>query len=381
MEHESYPLSEISPETLTEPMPYTFESIDTLAKDLGVALPNIKAAKRRSDTLLGQLIPLTRDAIPPDAALVVFGSLARGEMTQGSDLDWALLVDGQATHQHQETALKIQAILAKAGDELHFEKPNATGAFGGVVFSHDLVHAIGGGNDTNANLTLRMLLLLEAKALAGDNVLDRVRTTLLRRYFSEEHFSERRLQQREHTPRFLLNDMVRFWRTIAVDYATKLNTRGEEKWALRNTKLRFSRKLLFSASLLICYELDLNPLDDEVLPLGDGRTLPLVAKVAELVGTPPLEIVARALHLALENKWIAREEAAKLLQSYDAFLGLMDTKEKRDHLAKLSSDAAETDEVFANVRDQSERFRAALMSLFFAKEGQIAKLSHRYAIF
>lgn len=361
-------------------MPYTFDTIISLSKELGVELPNIIAAKKRSDALMSQLIPLTRDAIPPDAALVVFGSLARGEMTQGSDLDWALLVDGQATHQHQETALKIQAALAKAGEGMCFQKPNATGAFGGVVFSHDLVHAIGGVNDTNANLTLRMLLLLEATALAGEEVLDRVRTTLLRRYFAEEHFSERRLRQRELTPRFLLNDMVRFWRTIAVDYATKLNTRGEEKWALRNTKLRFSRKLLFSASLLICYELDLNPLD-EVLPLGDGRTLPLVAKVAELVGTPPLEILAQALRLALASNWITREDAIKLLESYDAFLGLMDMKEKRDHLANLSSDAAETDEVFANVREQAERFRAAISALFLAKEGRIAELTHRYAIF
>jgi hypothetical protein len=107
----------------------------------------------------------------------------------------------------------------------------------------------------------------------------------------------------------------------------------------------------------------------------------MVAKVAELVGTPPLEILARALRLALENKWIAHEDAAKLLQSYDAFLGLMDVKAQRDHLAKLSSDAAETDEVFAKVRDQSENFRSALSALFLAKEGRIAELTHRYAIF
>ena len=357
-----------------------FKTVDILSSNLGVNLPNIAAARMRSEELFSKLIPLIQDAIPPDAALVVFGSLARGEMTQGSDLDWALLVDGQATHQHQETAIRIQRDLAKAGQEMGFQNPNATGAFGGVVFSHGLVHAIGGSNDTNANLTIRMLLLLEATALAGGEVLDRVRTTLLRRYFSEEHFSERRLRQRELTPRFLLNDMVRFWRTIAVDYAAKLNTRGEEKWALRNTKLRFSRKLLFSASLLICFELDLNPVD-EVLPLGDGRTLPLVANVAELVGTPPLEIVARALKLALENQWIAREDAGKLLQSYDTFLGLMNLKKKRDHLAKLSSDAAETDEVFANVREQSEVFRSAVSALFLGKEGRIAELTHRYAIF
>lgn len=33
--------------------------------------------------------------VPADTAFVAFGSLARAEWTEASDLDWALLVDGQ----------------------------------------------------------------------------------------------------------------------------------------------------------------------------------------------------------------------------------------------------------------------------------------------
>jgi hypothetical protein len=35
-----------------------------------------------------------------DTSLVVFGSLARGEWTSGSDLDWTYLIDGGANSDH-----------------------------------------------------------------------------------------------------------------------------------------------------------------------------------------------------------------------------------------------------------------------------------------
>ena len=85
-----------------------------------------------------------KNLIPTDTALIVFGSLARGEWTQGSDRDWTLLVDGPVDVQHAEIARQIGEFVAEDN-----KAPGRTGVFGGLTFSHEIVHFIGGDDDTN----------------------------------------------------------------------------------------------------------------------------------------------------------------------------------------------------------------------------------------
>jgi len=60
-----------------------------------------------------------------DTSVVLNGSLARFECTQGSDLDWTLLVDAQANADHQEIYSALGVRLMHRQSEV-LGRPSAT---------------------------------------------------------------------------------------------------------------------------------------------------------------------------------------------------------------------------------------------------------------
>ena len=127
-----------------------------------------------------------------DFSLVVFGSLARNEWTGNSDLDWGLLVDSQAHPEHLPVALEIAKLFR---DHELGREPGRTGIFGNLIFSHELVHQIGGENDPNSNITRRLLLLLESRTIGSADAYSRVIRVILERYFDQGLQSFRRRQE------------------------------------------------------------------------------------------------------------------------------------------------------------------------------------------
>ncbi len=320
--------------------------------------PAIAAAHADSiaeKTILTELVS-DKLSLPPDSTLVAFGSLAREEWSSGSDLDWVLLVDGQVSPAHFSAMLKAQR-------ELEHLAPGATGTFGGLVFSHQLVHLIGGQDDSNRNLTLRMLLLLESVALGQPptQAYDRVLNALLSRYLIEpSSFSQKKL-----TPRFLLNDLIRYWRTLGVDFADKFHDQAGKKAVLRNVKLRFSRKLIYTAGLYSClrwYETQPQPNASETLD-----------HFRHLATTPPLEIIAQAC-LDQDASPTTREA---IFTNYEIFL--LALRDKREELEQLPPGQAAADPLFNHLRDASHPFENALMDLLAAKN--LRSQLVRYAIF
>ncbi len=84
-----------------------------------------------------------------DASIVVFGSLARQEATDGSDVDWTLLADGKADVQHRPMARRVRRVLRENG----WKQPGSERIFGDLSFSHQILNFIGGEDDSNANTT------------------------------------------------------------------------------------------------------------------------------------------------------------------------------------------------------------------------------------
>ncbi len=307
---------------------------DILENDLGFGFPGVYS-----------------DDGTPESDMVVFGSLGRDEWTPSSDIDWTLLVDGRADLEHSKLIRGISDCL-KARE---FAEPGRTGIFGRMTFSHDILHHIGGENDTNRNITQRILLLLEAKPVGNDSPdgpYSRVIDMVLKRYL------ESGTSHQATVPRFLLNDIVRYWRTMCVDFAWKEWEQGGDKWGERNAKLRISRKLIFAAGLLVCLQLD---------KCSD----PIHEKLKSSFSLTPLEIMAKFL-LSLSDR---REElATKIVGSYDKFLDIMGNRENRKRLKRRDVD------VWQNIKELSDNFQNGLENLFFETE-ELRELTRTYGVF
>ena len=348
-------------------------SLDRLARNLGVTWSNLDQARELAGITRRKLTEALSDVVSDDVSIVVSGSLARGEFTSGSDIDWTLLVDGLSDAKHLDLTIEIgKTIQALAPKEVGQEK-----TFGTMVFSHDLVHQIGGEDDTNKNLTRRLLLLLESRAIGRDAAYRRVVRNILNRYLLEDRGFWGGSGHR--VPRFLQNDFARYWRTMAVDFAFKLRTRSGRGWAIRNMKLRMSRKLIYVSGLLACYRCHLDYTPDERLTLFKDKTRreEVIEHLEQVFSATPLEIVASVL---LRNPQL-NESALKILGSYDEFVGILSAKENRDDLEALTEQAAETNELYQHVRHLSHTFRDGLLEFFFDSESEMESLTKNYGVF
>jgi predicted nucleotidyltransferase len=312
-----------------------------------------------------------------DTSLVVFGSLARGEWTSGSDLDWTYLIDGQANSDHLRIAQKINGLVRK-----RFIGPGATGTFGNLAFSHELIHQIGGQNDTNKNTTQRILLLLESAPIGNRiQAYDRVILGVINRYLEEDTHLLSHDSSHYRVPRFLLNDIVRFWRTMAVDFASKQRDREGSGWGLRNAKLRMSRKLIFASGLLVCFSASLDPeLKKQIFTMKSTDDNAIRSNLANhlknFVMLTPLEVLEKSVRSCDVSENVARD----LFGTYGEFLTILGDEKTRQDLAELRAKDSRTDATFKRVREISETFEKALDAMFF-ENPILAPLTRKYGVF
>jgi hypothetical protein len=314
-------------------------SLDELRNRQKKEWPAIAKAKNDAAARLALVRRIVQEAAnggpidSEDISVVVFGSLAREEWTSGSDLDWSLIIDGGVDHEHAHAAALFRQKISDAA----LKSPGPTGIFGALTFSHGLVHQIGGEDDTNRNTTRRMLLLLESRPVNAVGAYNRVVDAILNRYLQND-FRVFRLK----VPRFLQNDLHRFWRTMCVDYANKFRERAGAGWATRIIKLRMSRKLIFAAGLLTCFYSDPKLVQIVNPELANNASAALqVEYLRTIFQRPPIEIVAGALLRHGSPKSIGL-----ILDSYDRFLATMDDQAKREHLETLPPNGEEKDATF-----------------------------------
>lgn len=310
--------------------------LERLAAVANRDFPNLLSARERTaEGLAERQVRLSALAHDPDASVVLMGSWGRAEVTSGSDDDFMVLVDGEQRDEVEPSVTDVQEALGRS--------PGDQGVFGRPVFSRSLVDNVGLDRDDNTNLTRRMLLTLESVPLTAAEVYERAREKVLARYLGESIKDYR-------PPRFLLNDTVRYWRTVCVDFAGK-ELEGPHKWGLRNAKLRTSRKVLFASGLLPI--LECAKFDREAIP----------GFLRERLAMPPTDRIA-----ACFLEYGAADSGARALGAYDEFLGLLDDEAFRRALFEVTRETADRSPEFGEVARLGEELEQGLLALLFETE-------------
>lgn len=316
----------------------------------GVRFGNIAAARDRTERGLVErrerLATLDEDG---DATVVLMGSWGRSEVTSESDDDFMVLFEGPSREDARPTIDAVAELLSG-------HAPGSEEIFGGQVWLDDLRGKVGRDEDSNANLTRRMLLVLESVPVCGDETHARAISVLLGGYLeaNAKHY---------RPPRFLLNDLIRYWRTIAVDFESKMRQRKGEGWGLRNAKLRLSRKALFAGGLLPVLECYRYTSDEMAAYLGERMSVPPLDRIADVfIDHGELDAGVRSL------------------SAYDEFLGILDDGDKRGQLSELSAEEAAESPLFERVTELGREFEGGLLALLF-DDPELRRRMREYIVF
>ena len=231
-----------------------------------------------------------------------------------------------------ERKVTFEALL---DDNLTIKLPASEGVFDKPL-AVDEICEIGGLKDKNVTITRRMLLLLEGEWVFNAAAFHEVRDRLLDEYLRND-------PGRDKICMFLLNDIIRYWRTICIDLEHKSGIGGKPR-EIRLIKLRFARLLLYASG---------------VFAIGHGHGLSAADKkidLFELLGMCPIDRIQAV---------VGETAAAPVFNRYAEFLKALDTGDIRQSLEKDGPDA----KVFSHMRGTARCFRDELYDLMLEHFG------------
>lgn len=165
-----------------------------------------------------------RQFVEERVTLYVTGSFGRLEARydpsdpgKGSDLDVFFMYmpkDGSTRELSRLAWFQLIAAVIDVAGELNFKRFSRDGAF---LKAHNVFYVgseLGSSNEDAENgFTARLLLLLEGRPLANDELFEKVLLETIGFYFRD--FPAHREQFRAYA---LINDILRYWRTLCLNY-------------------------------------------------------------------------------------------------------------------------------------------------------------------
>lgn len=243
-----------------------------------------------------------------DRLVTVFcaGSIGRKDSGKQSDLDLFVLANETIS---QLDTYHFFAQLIRINNELKYQEFSNDGEFLKVYQLKDLTSLTGSREEDSQNVfTARMLFLLESTPACNDLLYSKFLHDVISHYCRDEKEDDPSFK-----PLFLLNDLLRYWRTLCLNYE-RIRHDSNKPWRKKNVNLKFSRMLTVYGT---------------VLPLITGAEHTR-KEIFGLCKCSPLERLAIGLDKL--NAPELKTEFSKFLENYEYFLKLKEEEEIRDDL-------------------------------------------------
>ncbi len=243
------------------------------------------------------------------------GSIGRKEVGDKSDLDLFTLSPDSFNRLAQ---INLFSSLIQLNKSMGFPDFSGDGKFLKVFNYNEHAPSIGSPLDDHENwFTARMLLLLESTPIFNEILYTEAVKKIANIYFRDSTGKKTNFR-----PIFFLNDLLRFWRTLCLNYEI-IRSDTSWPWRKKNINLKYSRRLTIFSTVL--YLLADSSFDE--------------AALVTITSLTPLERLARALDIINDPGILSEYE--NILSMYENFLKLKEDSEIEEKL-KYDKKLAET---------------------------------------
>ncbi len=320
--------------------PWSTERYPTLARNWAYSQETLQRLRSR-------LAPVLSDEVFTVAAA---GSLGRMEACPLSDVDYIVL-----SYEESDISSDFDR-MRKIVTELGFPQPKKEGVFSTAISLRRLIESAGTMTEDLSLLARRILLLVESRPLFKDeNFLVAVDAVF------ELYAAQVRREPSKHFV-FLLNDLIRYFRSICVNYESTF-WRENEKWPLRNLKLRHSRVLMYAGLLAL---------------IGAASSQAPDHRVAYLRDHLPLTPFERLSAVYAEHR---DDNFQRLAALYDVFLQQISDPATREHLQNIDYAKRFGEPIFLRLKANAEAFIAELSRFIWARRGTWSDRFFEYLVF
>lgn len=308
-----------------------------------------------------------------DYMISVAGSYGRMEANPESDLDFMIICRkiekfelikraycrmsnqraedfNKSIYDASDVVEKLKKIVSDIAKEENIKLPKSDGAFSSALCIEDILQHTGHFEESLITIAQRLLLIMESKPIFNKSFFNECIEKILNKYFADIK------NERHKEPLFLINDIIRYFRSICVNYQYNfLKTEENSKWALRNLKLRHSRIIMYAGLLFVVMNSSMKQKSHEINDKDEY--------ILKMLEYPPLFRIAKILD---ENKY----STDTFLTKYNYFLGEISKDEVRKSLSSIDYEKRYENINFKNLKENSDEFLKDLADFIYFQKAR-----------